>query len=135
MILSGTLHWLVSQSIFLVSIDFWYAHDRELPRYDRSMEPLKTLGFSPIAIISVIILGIAMVVSILAFGFIPYRRGMPLAGANSMAISAACHVKDEDKPAFKELQWGTVSKSFDGIGHCAFSSKPVTPPVKGEVYS
>lgn len=134
MVLSGTLHWLVSQSIFLISIDFY---DETGKAYEgRSIKTnLKTLGYSPIAIVSVIVMATCMVVLIIAFGYIPYRQGMPLAGSCSMAISAACHPVDEDRPSQEKVQWGVVSASNDGIGHCSFSSKPVNTPVKGETYT
>jgi hypothetical protein len=148
MVLSGTLHWFVSQSIFLVAIDF-YDWNGAPPRrnigtpahpvYSPTPEyGFTTLGYSPPAIISVIVLGVVMVMSIIAFGFVPYRRGMTLAGSSSMAISAACHPnkrnEDGESIARKKLQWGVVSTGVDGIGHCAFSAKEVTAPVKGELY-
>jgi hypothetical protein len=134
MVLSGTLHWFVSQSIFLVAIDF----------YDWNGAPPKengftTLGYSPPAIISVIVLCGVMVISTIAFGYVPYVRGMTLAGSSSMAISAACHPacqrgEDGESIAEKKLQWGVVSTGVDGIGRCAFSARKVTAPVKGELY-
>ncbi|KAF1848866.1 uncharacterized protein K460DRAFT_364812 [Cucurbitaria berberidis CBS 394.84] len=140
MILSGTLHWLVSQSIFLISLDYYDVFGNAGRGYFRGDQDLKTLGFSPSAIISVIGLGSLMVIAIVCFGSIPYKRGMPLAGSCSLAISAACHVLDGDETdgvmaAEQNLQWGVVSISHDGVGHCAFSTKCVEAPVEGEVYA
>ncbi|KAF2846178.1 hypothetical protein T440DRAFT_246501 [Plenodomus tracheiphilus IPT5] len=138
MILSGTLHWLVSQSIFLIAIDYYDAFGK--PGNNKawgsaSASGYTTLGFSPSAIISVIVLGSLMVVSIIAFGYVPYKRGMPLAGSCSLAISAACHGEEnEGNAAMEKLQWGVVSMGQDGVGHCAFSTKEVRGPAEGAVY-
>jgi hypothetical protein len=140
MVLSGILHWLVSQSIFLIAIDFYDASGNPgvRPTPGAMAYDYKTLGYSPPAIISVLVLGVLMVVSIVAFGYLPYKRGMPLAGSCSMAISAACHplerVDNGESIAEKKLQWGVVSTGADGIGHCAFSAKDVGSVVEGKMY-
>jgi hypothetical protein len=138
MILSGILHWLISQSVFLVAIDFYDLDGASVSGYGNGDFGYTTLGYSLAGMIAVIVLGAVMVISIIAFGFIPYKRGVTLAGSSSMAISAACHSKekseDGDSIAEKKLQWGVVSTGVDGIGHCAFSAKEVTRPVKGELY-
>jgi hypothetical protein len=139
MLLSGTLHWLVSQSIFLVSIDFYDVYGRPNMDYD-GWAGMKTCGFSPIAIISVIVLGSLMVIAIVAFGYIPYKQGMTLAGSCSMAISAACHLdkrQDSDgaAAAVDKLQWGVVGETSEGVGHCSFSTGSVSAPIVGETYA
>ncbi|KAI4956912.1 hypothetical protein J4E86_005384 [Alternaria arbusti] len=140
MVLSGTLHWLVSQSIFLIAIDFYDPFGKPGTGSDASNMPFdyKTLGYSPPAIISVIVLGGLMVISIVAFGYTPYARGMPLAGSCSMAISAACHPTEQvgsgQNIAEKKLQWGVVSTGADGLGHCAFSAENVGAVVEGKMY-
>jgi hypothetical protein len=140
MALSGTLHWLVSQAIFLVAIDFYdiFGAPGNRSGYDYQQN-MKTCGYSPIAIVSVIILGTLMVAAIIAFGYIPYRRGMPLAGSCSMAISAACHFDQREydgaTAAVEKVQWGVVGGIEDGVGHCSFSTGPVGVPVVGQVYA
>lgn len=137
-ILSALLHWLVSQSIFLVAFDVYDAMgEREALNQDSgSMD--KTCGYSPIAMLVVIILVSLMVAVVVGFGFIPYTQGIPLAGSCSLAISAACHPNSdhgtENDLSKKRLQWGFVSTGVDGIGHCAFSSKDVGPLIKGRMY-
>jgi hypothetical protein len=123
----------------LIAIDFYDANGEPGSGIGTS-DPFdyKTLGYSPPAIISVIVLGGLMVISIITFGYIPYKRGMTLAGSSSMAISAACHSVERgggsDSIAEKKLQWGVVSTGVDEIGHCAFSAKEVKVPIKGELY-
>ncbi|RYN29959.1 hypothetical protein AA0113_g682 [Alternaria arborescens] len=137
MVLSGTLHWLVSQSIFLVAIDFYDTFGNPGSAWSCGLG-YKTLGYSPPAMASVIVLAGIMVISIIAFGYIPYKRGMPLAGTCSMAISAACHpavrVEDGNSIAEQKLKWGVVSTGVDGLGHCAFSAGNVGAIVKGRLY-
>jgi hypothetical protein len=98
-----------------------------------------TCGYSPIAMLAVIIVGFFMVVAAVGFGYIPYKTGMPLAGSSSLAISATCHPEEdpgtgEDALSRQKLQWGVVSTGLDGVGHCAFSSKEVGPLQDGRVY-
>lgn len=137
-VLSGILHWLVSQSIFVVAFDTYDAYGDSYKGIDNIMA--KTCGYSPIAMLTVVILGILMVVAVVAFGYIPYKRGMPLAGSCSLAISAACHPEQDrgtkaSALSEQKLQWGVVSTGVDGVGHCAFSSKEIGPLVKGQMYA
>lgn len=141
LMLSATLHWLVSQSLFLMSIDFYDASGRpgDGRGEDSEFFGYQTVAYSPLAIISLMVLGGIMVGIIVACGYLPYKRGMPVAGSNSMAISAACHVIDRDEgdegtASSKELQWGVVRTADDDIGHCAFSPYAVGVPVKGVTY-
>ncbi|KAH5234289.1 hypothetical protein HBI62_025840 [Parastagonospora nodorum] len=151
MALSGLLHWLVSQSIFLVSIDFYDVFGSPTISYENEIGPvgsgletqgdsMKTCGYSPIAIITVVIVGSFMVMGIVAFGYVPYKQGMTLAGNCSMAISAACHLdrrvdKSGVEAAQEKVQWGVVSVGEDGVGHCGFTTGSVTAPVDGELYA
>jgi hypothetical protein len=149
MALSGILHWLVSQSIFLVAIDVYdWDGARGMARdpwiYLPSVEiqnGWKSCGYSPIAILNVVILGALMVAGIIGFGFVPFRRGMNLVGSCSVAISAACHLRgieegDGYAAAMGKLRWGDVGGGDeDGVGHCAFSTKDVVGPTVGKMYA
>jgi hypothetical protein len=141
-LLSGTLHWLVSQSIFVVALDV-YDEYGDLNTMSVGVEwdaPTKTCGYSPVAMLGVAILGFLMVTTVIGVGYIPYKGGMPLAGSSSLAISAACHPEKHYETgdtvlSEQKLQWGVVSTSLDGIGHCAFTNKDVGPLVKGCMYA
>ena len=128
LVMSGILHWLVSQSIFLVRVA---VEDNE--GYVEDI--LSTCGFSPIAIITVIPLGVLVLLVAIANGFRKYKDGMPLAGNCSAAISAACHrpIEDADAAVLPVL-WGAV-KTEGRIGHCCFTSFDVSAPVEGEPYA
>ncbi|KAJ4993561.1 hypothetical protein SVAN01_01109 [Stagonosporopsis vannaccii] len=141
-VLSGTLHWLVSQSIFVVSFDIYDVTGEQITtnigwEYD---VVTRTVGYSPVAMLAVITMGILMVAAIVGFGYIPYTPGMPLAGSCSLAISAACHPEkhagsDDGVLSKQKLQWGVVSTGVDGVGHCAFSCEEVGPLLKGRTYA
>ncbi|KIW28005.1 uncharacterized protein PV07_07697 [Cladophialophora immunda] len=86
------LHWLVSQSLFVVNVtmtDYTGAEVTQAPNYIRH---LVTCGYSPIAILFAIVLGSLLVLALLTFGLgMKLKTGMPIAGSCSLAIAAACH--------------------------------------------
>lgn len=124
---STTLHWLVSQSLFLVNMNGYSTKGQDLRL------AVSTIGYSCIAIITVIFLGGIILLLEVLNGF-RRHRGMPLAGSCSAAISAACHRPEEDvDAATKPVKWGVVS-SENGVGHCCFTSFEVSQPVSGKHY-
>lgn len=133
LIISGALHWLVSQSIFLAHLV--QRHDISSP-VDPFFDTISTCGYSLIAIIFVIIVGsIILLLGILA-GSRKYKAGTPLVGSCSAAISAACHpLKNDLNASILPLMWGAVETEEGSVKHCCFSSLDVSPPVEGEVYA
>ncbi|KAF2790980.1 hypothetical protein K505DRAFT_310397 [Melanomma pulvis-pyrius CBS 109.77] len=133
MALSGVLHWLVSQSIFLVAINAksWNGIERT---------SWTSCGYSPMAILSVLCLGSFMTIAIVGFGFVTFKPGMVLVGSCSAAISAACHNAtcdsvDGNSAAAGKLKWGAVGKNSENVGHCTFSTEEVDLPSEGEIYA
>lgn len=130
LVMSGLLHWLVSQSIFLARVTVLDQQGREV-----LSEAISTCGYSCIAIITVIIVGSIMVLFGILTGSRKYKEGMPLIGSCSAAISAACHPLSNDSDAsLHPIMWGVVENK-DPVGHCCFSSLDVSPPVNGKVYA
>lgn len=124
LIISGAVHWLVSQSFFLARLTVFTADGSE-----NSFEDISACGYSCIAIIFVIIVGSIMVIASILNGFRRFKPGMPLAGSCSAVISAACHALPEDvDAAYLPVMWGVVSKADDGVEHYAFSSQEVSLP-------
>lgn len=126
MALSSVLHWLVSQSIFLVDIDY-RSYSIGMGQWTIERSEL-TCGYSPLAVIFTLIAGVLMVVGIAAFGSIRLKSNMPVVANCSAAIAAACHVpvEDHEKGARGwKVQWGVTGYGSDGIGHCSFSGLPV----------
>lgn len=133
MIVSATLHWLVSQSIFLVSINTFDARGR--PKRDES--EIATCGFSPVAIICTLVVGAVVILFSLFVGAQKLPPGdMPLIGSNSIGIAASCHSVGNGDDAQQPLMWGVVCESSDErIGHCSFSSSAVGIPVQAQLYA
>ena len=133
---SSALHWLVSQSIFIARINVYDSTGAEVSKFDTS-----TCGYSPIAIIFVIILGSVVVLFGIANGFRKVRGGMPLAGSCSAAISAACHPPKADvHTSSKRVMWGVVAEESSihlgkSVGHCSFTTFEVEAPIVGKLYA
>ena len=142
---SMLIHFTVSQSFFLVSIDVMAAQG------EVSIKNYATLGFSGIAQFTTIMLTLAIVLCACALGFVRNRHGIPPARSCSAVISAACHLPPWEKDAaLKKIQWGDVgfvrkqslAAASEGVventkaivRHCSFSSGNVDLPIEGEVY-
>jgi len=130
--MSGLLHWLMSQSIFLALIDIY----DEFGILDKSTS-ISTAGYSCIAIFFAIVVGTVAVAGGVLNGFRRYDAAMPLVGSCSAAISASCHrAPDDTSAALLPLKWGCIDADADReIGHCTLSSIEVTPPVTGYLYA
>ena len=126
---SALLNWLTAQILFVVRVQIingYTVTDAE--------SWILTCGYSPGAIVLTVIVGTVIAVAIFFLGWRKYPSTMPLAGNNSAAIAAACHVLPEDRDrATKPLQWGVVSQT-DGVGHCSFSAGIVAPLIPGTMY-
>jgi hypothetical protein len=133
--MSFLLHWLVSQSIFLAVITQW----DELGKLKKPFT-VATCGFSPFAMIFVIIAGLVIVIGVVLLSLRRFNGDIPLVGSCSAAISAACHGPSWEEDGFwmKKLQWGVVpgmGLETNDVGHCSFSGGHVEKPVSGVAYA
>lgn len=136
MVMSTALHWLVSQSIFLVSIETYDVNG--LPKEEE--ERIATCGYSPLAIICLLVVsGLVVVFTLVQGGKVLRSEGMPRVGSNSVGIAAACHALNGEGDVSQPLMWGVVSQEVEEaeehIGHCSFSSSAVEVPVRGRLYA
>ncbi|PUU76460.1 hypothetical protein B9Z19DRAFT_990518 [Tuber borchii] len=132
MTLSGLLHWLTSQSIFLARVEIYDAFGTEISR------TISTVGYSCIAIISVLTLGIFALLAAAGMGYKRFPAEITTVGCCSAAISAACHTwgADSEEIVGKKVRWGDVGVVPNlGVRHLTFSSEEIRKPVFGEVYS
>jgi hypothetical protein len=144
---TSVLHWLLSQSIFLVSteaimlkssnntdsgvgdIEIW---DTQTPRQ------LMTCGYSPPAILASICVASLLLIGVVAMSFVKLPSSMPVAASCSAAIAAACHVSIDEVDEIsseKKVMWGIIGGDKQGIGHCAFSIREVERPEDGKLYA
>jgi hypothetical protein len=137
LVISTLLHWLVSQSLFLVSI----LQDTKMVNGStitgESVTSNFTCGYSPIAMIFVLVFAVLMFSFAAGTGFKRFKSGMPVAGSCSAAIAAACYpVEGLDQVKVDEpLQWGVMGRTAEGLPHCGFSSNPVELPQDGVLYA
>ena len=165
LVISVILHWLVSQSIFLVVLEAYAWDGNPLPDSDNNHS---LCGYSPVAILTAVITGSLALITSIANGFRRYPvNGIPLTGSCSAAISAACHPPaGDDQASRKPVMWGACGSEKDGardegidlgstaydagketlrwqeggeeqvtVGHCSFTSFDVEAPVEGEFYA
>ena len=130
LILSGLLHWLLSQSLFLARVDTFDSDGK----VDKT-NSFSSVGYSPIAIVTVLVIGGLSVIVAYSAGFRKYKPGLTLAGPCSAAISAACHRPSEDVDAANvPVKWGVV-KTEGYVGHCCFTSQEVFLPNENRPYA
>jgi hypothetical protein len=130
MVLSGGLHWLLSQSFFLIRIDFYPRNATEPSEWKSAC------GVSFSSLITFCTVAVALVCALRWLGRRPMYPKLPLAESCSLMISAACHPDpDEVDPHLAKVQWGVVEGlEVQGHGHCSLSSKAVKKPKVGEIY-
>ena len=130
LVLSGFLHWFLSQSIFVAQVDITNAFGNR--QQDMS---LNAIGWSGLALTLLLTTGGITILGGLALGFLRYGPGMPIASSNSRSISAACHpVPGRPRESVEKLQYGVISELGDGRYHVGFSSEEIKPLVEGDHY-
>ncbi|KAF2823774.1 hypothetical protein CC86DRAFT_327712 [Ophiobolus disseminans] len=137
MIISGFLHWIISQSFFLVSVQL-YAHSAAEGWKERLDNPATrvSIGYSLLPMVVGVVVGGCLLVGILAVGFTRFETAMPVVSSCSAAISAACQPLEEDdsEAATSAVQWGVVGYFPKGLEHCGFARGAVQQPVVGRRY-
>ena len=132
MTLSGLLHWLTSQSIFPARVDIFDPFGRD------TLEPINAVGYSCLAMIFGLMLGILALLAAAGMGYKRFAAEITTVGSCSAAISAACHASEVDPEEIigKKVRWGDVGIVPNlGFRHLTFSSEmEVRKPEFGEVY-
>ncbi|EPS35533.1 hypothetical protein H072_11087 [Dactylellina haptotyla CBS 200.50] len=156
MAVSTSMHWLSSQTLFLVSINEWDTLRVSEIRRD-------VLGYSPIGLLLCVVVLLVSILVSLVIGYLFKNDGVvPAVGSSSAAIGAICHCPDIDTNAsLSAVMWGVPSipkdarstielseasedgqdtacdqEVYDGqvVGHCCLTSLPVTLPIEGSYY-
>jgi hypothetical protein len=119
--MSSLPHWLVSQSIFL-EVVAEYGTEGDI--YDSVAVAI--CGFSPFAMICVLIAGGIIVIFAIGFGHRGFDGSMPLVGSCNAATSAACHAPPVHQCFDTRSTVGSVSgiSSPEGVDTVAFRVAP-----------
>jgi hypothetical protein len=132
---SATLHWLISQSIFLARVSVW----TNGVRTELHSSASSAVGYSPAPILCTVMLGSCMLAVVLGTGLRRLPSSMPIAGSCSIALAAAAHRPESDiDAAVLPVKWGVVARESEGagdVGHCCFTSEEVTEPQEGKLYA
>lgn len=131
MIAMSVLHWLISQSLFLICVAI-----RDSTGWQDPTRSVYGCGWSPLGLFFSIILGGLLIVNLIAHGFRRYTDKMPILSSCSLAISAACHrdpSEDDDMPLMP-LQYGVLPTTVGLEQKAGFSARDVEPCVEGVVY-
>ncbi|KAF2446815.1 hypothetical protein P171DRAFT_409004 [Karstenula rhodostoma CBS 690.94] len=144
LILQVILHWLISQSIFLISLNI-HDPDGTLTQHRRAGPRFLNCGYSPIAIIFCIVASVLLMLSAIALAFRRFPQGAPPVVATcSAAISAACHLPYgmlKHDSLYGNMRWGQCGQPQYGVGHCAmmpedaFKNGHAQAPVPGWAYT
>ncbi|KAL6921275.1 hypothetical protein FSST1_005301 [Fusarium sambucinum] len=137
-LVSILVHWMLSQSIFIVIIEKFNKVETKFEYQDAMI----TCGYSPVAIFCVVIVSVLMATAV---GITAFRRlptGMPVVASCSLAIAAACHQPDGfsyPEASLLPLQWGVmcIEKEVsvrETTDHCGFSHGSVEQPQDGQSY-
>ncbi|KAE8423068.1 hypothetical protein BDV36DRAFT_290877 [Aspergillus pseudocaelatus] len=133
-IVSTLVHWLISESLFLVMIEAYTVNLERDPTND-----IITCGYSAVAIVATISVGAVALGALIGLSFRRFKSGMPVVGSCSLAIAASCHANANPRDLSREdesalpLQWGEVG-GREPVRHCTFSSAEVYMPQHGWVY-
>lgn len=152
---SGLVHWLVSQAIFMVNLEVYLLPICNITNCDQlsnseALVPLQytssqlkmngtwdltdseiiACGFSIGAMMGITCVEALLIMTAVWAGFQKLKdTGQPVVGSCSAAISAACHPVEDAKTdgiSEEELQWGVLSMDRDDeMGHCGFSNDEV----------
>jgi hypothetical protein len=144
LILQIILHWLISQSIFLISLNI-HDPDGTLTRYRDDGPRFLNCGYSPIAIIFCVVAAVLLMLSAIVLACRRFPQGAPPVVATcSAAISAACHLPYgmlKHDSLYGTMKWGQCGYPQNRFGHCAlmpedaFRGGHAQAPVPGWVYT
>lgn len=135
-LLSALLHWLVSQSFFLVNVQL-YSYDGT-EGWEMELDNPATrisCGYSPLPLLILLVTGGVLLVAIFAQGLMKFKTGTPVVASCSAAIAAVCQPfgDDDGEAATEKVQWGVIGCK-QKYGHCGVSRRPVGPLIEGDMY-
>jgi len=129
---SCVMHWLLSESFFLVRQDY-----RDEGGNLQSGLSKSACGISALSLLVLFAVFCTLFLIITTFAFMKIQVRIPFAASCSLVYSAACHPPaDETNTHLQPVQWGVVvqREGDERTLHCTISSQPLTAPVTGTAY-
>ena len=144
MTIFGILHWLISQSLFLVQVYKYDLNDHGKERFLQE-STISTAGYSRNAIFFIMLALVLAFLFCIGMGLRRLHPGLPILSGSSRVISAACHPSEcGSDVAQDQLKWGVCYNGYSRedelddsglwIGHCCITNRGVTSPVHGMMY-
>lgn len=136
MTVMAVLHWLVSQSIFLVNVSTYDNNGIRVPGRD-----ISACGYSMYGLVASLSVGLLLIVALLLCGCQKLGKGAPIVRSCSLAISAAANGRAQE--ATLPLMYGVLSHDDNRFEHksegetrrkVGFGANEVHPLVDGEIY-
>ena len=127
LVMSSTLHWLLSQSIYVVRLDFFTAEGT------KSDNAINGIAWSPLVLTIFVAATVVLLLVLLAFSLRKFPPGIPIVSGSSWAISAGCHAIKPGE-SLQKLSYGVISDLGNDKYHVGFSSGIVRPLAPGEHY-
>lgn len=95
MTIMGSLHCMVSKSLFLVNITYYFFNYNGRLNGDDFTGHEGVIGYSPLAVICALVVSVLTIALPIALGVRKLDPGIPMARSRSTLISAACHPPPE----------------------------------------
>lgn len=129
---SGILHWLLSQSFFLVRLIVNDRNGIAVPEKSKT-----ACGYSRLSLLVFFVVALVLVVAVGMIGIRHLQQKIPMAASCSLVISAACHpAEDEGQDIhLKKVKWGVVEEATGGgWPHCSIAAGELKMAKVGEKY-
>ena len=125
MVVSTTMHWVVSQSLFVIEVE-------NMSGLPNNADPgiIFAICYSPTAIFVVAVMGTALILGITIYYLIPFRSVMPFMAGSARVVFASCTALPKDLPV-DGIMWGDVSDEWGRLAGFGENAKGIQ---LGEIY-
>jgi hypothetical protein len=125
MVVSTTMHWVVSQSLFVIEVE-------NMSGLPNNAEPgiIFAICYSPTAIFVVALMGSLLIFAITIYYFLPFRSVMPFMAGSARVVFASCTIVPKDLPV-DGIMWGDVSDEWGRLAGFGENAKGIQ---LGEIY-
>ena len=121
MIISTTMHWIVSQTLFVIEVE----NQSGLPVQNGVPSPdaiIFTICYSPTAIFVIAVLAGIVILGMTMYYITPFRSWMPFMGGSARVVFASCTALPKDLPE-DGIMWGDVSDEWGRLAGFAENAR------------